>query len=323
MARDAEAPQRWLRVERTTAAAEGVLLVEFVDPDGDELAAWEPGAHLELVLPSGLVRHYSLCGDPADRTRYRVAVLRVGDGHGGSIEVHDGALLGTEILVRGPRNHFPLVDSESYLLLAGGIGVTPILAMARELESRGADWQLVYGGRREASMAFREELRVLAGDRLTEVPQDRCGFPDLAGALGGVPAGTAVYCCGPEAMITQVELLCGDLDGKVDLHIERFSTGEASDTVVDGDVSFTVELRRSGTVLEVPANQTILQVVHDVLPNHPYSCMAGECGSCETRVLEGAVDHRDEVLTDEEREDGDYMMICVSRAAGTHLVLDL
>lgn len=323
MGRDAETPERWLRVETTTVAAEGVLVVEFVDPEGGELAAWEPGAHLELVLPSGLVRHYSLCGDPADRSRYRVAVLRVAVGRGGSIEVHEANLVGAEILVRGPRNHFPLVAADSYLLLAGGIGVTPILAMVRVLAARGEDWRMVYGGRSETSMAFREELRALGADRLTEVPEDRYGFPDLAGALGGVPVGTAVYCCGPEAMIAQVELLCGELDGKVDLHVEHFSSGQADDAVLDGDVSFTVELRRSGTVLEIPADRTILQAVHDVLPNHPYSCLAGECGSCETRVLDGSVDHRDQVLTDEEREDDDCMMICVSRAAGRHLVLDL
>src|SRR5882757_4904571 len=163
MGRDAETPERWLRVETTSAAADGVLLVEFTDPGGGELLAWEPGAHLELVLPSGLVRHYSLCGDPADRTRYRVAVLRLADGRGGSVEVHDGELLGTEILVRGPRNHFPLVDANSYLLIAGGIGVTPMFAMARSLATQGKDWQMLYGGRTEASMAFLEELRAFAG----------------------------------------------------------------------------------------------------------------------------------------------------------------
>ena len=312
-----------MRVTRREAAAADVLLIELESVQGADLPAWAPGAHLELVLPSGVIRHYSLCGDPADRSHYVVSVLRVADGRGGSIELHDEVLVDDTLLVRGPRNHFPLLDADAYLLLAGGIGVTPIVAMVRELESRAADWRLVYGGRSASAMAFHDELAKF-GDRVELVAQDQHGIPDLAAALEAAPEGTAVYCCGPEGMLAAVADLCDELGGRASLHVERFGGTADPDAHLGADEhGFQVELRRSGMTLDVPADRTILDVVLDVLPAHPHSCLEGECGSCETRVLDGVVDHRDQLLTAEEQAENSCMMICVSRAAGSRLVLDL
>ena len=321
---DARVPTLALRVNRRERVADGVALVEFVDPDGRELPSWQPGAHLELVLPSGLIRHYSLCGDPADTYSYTVAVLRVDPGGGGSLEVHDSDLIGQTLVVRGPRNRFRLVDAPSYLLLAGGIGVTPIVAMVRQLAAAGMDWRLVYGGRSRATMAFRDELEAMAGARIQLVAEDEAGRPDFASLIDNAPSGTAIYCCGPEAMLTHVEGLCAVRNGVVSLHIERFApSGKAVEVPASGNCSFEVELRRRGVVLTVPADRSALDVVREVVTNHPYSCTQGECGSCEVSVLDGRIDHRDEVLSDQERESNEVMMLCVSRALSERLVLDL
>jgi ferredoxin-NADP reductase len=311
-----------LRVQSVSWEAEGVVLIELVDPAGAKLPPWEPGGHLELELPSGTIRQYSLCG-PADiRTSYVVAVLRVADGRGGSIEVHDTGLVGRELVVRGPRNRFPLVDAPSYLLLAGGIGVTPIVAMARELTRRGTPFQLIYGARSTGAMAFRAELASL-GSHATLVAEDVAGRPDFAAALDASPPGTAVYCCGPEPMIALVERLCEERAQRLSFHFERFAASGTVEALRADDGSFELELRRSGILLVVPPDRTALEMVRAVVPGHPYSCTEGECGSCEVRVLAGEVDHRDEVLSDEERAANSSMMICVSRACSPRIVIDL
>ena len=321
---EARNPAMALRVERVERAADGVLLLRFVDPDGAPLPPWEPGAHLELVLPSSLIRHYSLCGDPADAGAYTVVVLRVADGRGGSREIHDSELSGQVLTVRGPRNHFRLVDAPSYLLLAGGIGVTPLVAMSRQLSERGANWQMVYGGRNHAAMAFRAQLLSLGGDRVRVVPQDEEGIPNFEEIIGRVPDGTAIYCCGPEPMIRHVEDVWTPRRGSTSLHIERFApSGKLAEVDSDGDHPFEIELKRRGVVLTVPAGCSALDIVREVVPNHPYSCHEGECGSCEVAVLAGIVDHRDEVLSDDERDTNECMMLCVSRAMSDRLVIDL
>jgi len=326
--------------------AEGVVALRLTG-DGD-LPAWEPGAHLDLILPSGKVRQYSLCGDPAERDSYTIAVLREADGRGGSLEVHDVLAAGpaggrdghgpaggrdgraaaggrdghaVSIRVRGPKNHFPLVDAERYLFVAGGIGITPISAMVRAAEARGAEWTLLYGGRTRASMAFASVLKDRYGDRVELVPQDELGHPDLAAAFAAAEPGTQVYCCGPEGLLTAVENTVGDLD----LHVERF-TSSGTDRVapIPADAtSFVVELARAGRELRVPADRTVLEAVRDVLPGVPYDCEEGFCGSCETRVLAGRPEHRDTILSGAERAAGSTMMICVSRCSSDRLTLDL
>ncbi|GGT01463.1 PDR/VanB family oxidoreductase [Streptomyces cinerochromogenes] len=290
-----------LLVASHETVAEGVVRLRL---EGRDLPRWEPGAHLDLVLPSGLVRQYSLCGDPGDTSSYTVATRLVEDGRGGSREVHEQLAEGMELEVRGPRNRFPLVEAESYVFVAGGIGITPLLPMLRALPD-GADWRLLYAGRERASMPFLEEVVKLGGDRVTVVE----GRPDLD-ALE-VPAGAAVYCCGPEGLMAAVA------ERFPDVRLERFAPGAPA----GGDFGFELELRRSGRTLTVPAGTTVLDAVREELPDTAYSCAQGFCGTCQQRVLEGEVDHRDELLTDAERRDS--MLICVSRSRSDRLVLDM
>ncbi|MCL8010399.1 PDR/VanB family oxidoreductase [Streptomyces sp. AS02] len=290
-----------LLVTSREEVAEGVVQLRL---EGRELPGWEPGAHLDLVLPSGLVRQYSLCGDPEDTSSYTVATRLVPDGRGGSREVHEQVREGMELEVRGPRNRFPLVRAESYVFVVGGIGITPVLPMLRALPDD-VEWRLVYCGRGRASMPFVEDVEKLGRDRVSVVE----GLPDLDVLLAGVPEGAAVYCCGPEGLMAAVQ------ERFPSVHLERF-TPRAS-----GGDAFEVELRCSGRTLTVAADSTVLAAVRAELPDTLYSCEQGFCGTCQQRVLEGEVDHRDELLTDAER--GDSMLICVSRARGERLVLDM
>ncbi|MEU8755413.1 PDR/VanB family oxidoreductase [Streptomyces chartreusis] len=283
--------------------AEGVVQLRL---EGHDLPGWEPGAHLDLVLPSGLVRQYSLCGDPEDDSSYTVATRLVPDGRGGSREVHEQIRAGMELEVRGPRNRFPLVEAESYVFVAGGIGITPVLPMLRALPG-GVEWRLLYCGRDRASMPFLEDVEKLGRgqDRVTVVE----GPADLDGFLADVPEGAAVYCCGPEGLMAAVE------ERIPRVRLERFAPRAS------GGDAFEVELRRSGRTLSVPADSTVLAAVRAEFPNTLYSCEQGFCGTCQQRVLEGEVDHRDELLIVAERADS--MLICVSRARGDRLVLDM
>ncbi|EPH41919.1 PDR/VanB family oxidoreductase [Streptomyces aurantiacus] len=310
-----------LRVARHERVAEGVVQLRLEGGHLAALPAWEPGAHLDLVLPSGRVRQYSLCGDPEDTSSYTVATRLIGPdegGRGGSREVHEALREGAEVEVRGPRNRFPLLDdTASYVFVAGGIGITPILAMVRAADAAGADWRLLYCGRSRASMPFLEELEKLGGaeGRVSVVAEDVSGRPDVGAFLReGAQGGAGVYVCGPEGLMDAV---AGALPEGCSLHLERFAPAASA----GGGSAFEVELRRSGRTVSVGADTTVLAAVRAELPDVPYSCEQGFCGTCQHRVLEGEIDHRDELLTDGER--GDSMLICVSRARGTRLVLDL
>lgn len=306
---------RRLLITERVPVAEGVVQLRL---EGPALPRWQPGAHLDLVLPSGLVRQYSLCGDPDDPGTYTVATRLVEDGRGGSREVHEQLQEGAEIEVRGPRNRFPLVEAEAYVFVAGGIGITPILPMLRSLAERGADWRLLYGGRSRGSMPFLDEIEKLGaeGGRVAVIAQDEAGHPDAVAALADIAPGTAVYCCGPEPLMAAVTAA---LPEGCTLHLERFSAAATASSADSG--AFEVELRRSGRTVQVAAGQSVLAAVREELPNVSYSCEQGFCGTCQQRVLEGEIDHRDELLTDDER--GDSMLICVSRCRGGRLVLDL
>ncbi|TNY36017.1 PDR/VanB family oxidoreductase [Thermomonospora catenispora] len=307
----------WIEVvvDRRERVAEEVVALTLRAPAGGPLPAWSPGAHIDLLLTEDLVRQYSLCGDPADASAWRVAVLREPDGRGGSAYVHDKLSVGDRLTVRGPRNAFPLVPSERYLFIAGGIGITPILPMVRAARAAGADWRLVYGGRRRATMAFTGELAALDADRVDLRPQDETGLLDLDGLLGDLPAGTQVYCCGPESLLTAVEERCPPEA----LHVERFVP-----RAVEGpEREFEVELAASGLTLTVPAGRSILETVEAAGVQVLSSCREGTCGTCETGVLEGVPDHRDSILSGPERDTCEFMMICVSRARSPRLVLDL
>ncbi|WP_163506950.1 PDR/VanB family oxidoreductase [Fodinicola acaciae] len=305
-----------LRIAERRVEADEVVSLRLVRPDGGPLPAWQPGCHLDVTLPSSRRRQYSLCGDPADRRAYRIAVRRLSTGGGGSREIHR-LTAGETVTVRGPRNAFPFVAEGPLLLIAGGIGITPVLPMAREGARRGLDWRLVYTGRTRASMSFLGELERL-GDRAFIRPDDEYGVPSVDDLLAGAAAGGSVYCCGPAPMLALVRAGFR-ATGARSLHFERFSPPP----VVDGR-PLDVELRRSGGVLRVPADRSVLSVVRDARPNVAYSCQQGFCGTCRARVLPGSdpVDHRDRRLTDAQRAAGD-MLICVSRVHGDRLVLDL
>jgi len=304
-----------LLVRRMTWEADGVLSVELARPDGKPLPAWTPGAHLDLHV-GGFVRQYSLCGDPADPTAYRLGVLNEPSSRGGSRHVHTKLRPGQTVRAVGPRNHFALEPATSYVFLAGGIGITPILAMAIRAERDGVPYRLIHGGRSRASMAFGAELSALTGD-VTLVPQDEHGHPDLAAALRDLPADALVYCCGPEPLLKAVEETCPT--GQ--LRVERFA---APVVERDGDdTAFEVECRRSGVTLNVDAGTSVLEAAENAGLAVASSCRDGICGSCETRVLAGTPDHRDFLLSEAERATGETMMLCVSRCASDRLVLDL
>lgn len=312
--------ERDLVLERKETVAEGVVLLTLCDPEGRPLQEWEPGAHIDLILKTGLVRQYSLCGDPRDRSRLQVAVLREPESRGGSSYVHDVLAEGESVRIRGPRNNFPLEKTKRYLFVAGGIGITPMLPMIAAVHARGADWSLVYGGRTRASMAFREDLQRAYGERVSLRPQDEYGLLDLPSLLGKPQRRTAVYACGPEPLLAAVEAGCQKWPSGA-LHLERFAPKE--DLAAGPHSGFEVELAQSGKTLLVSEDMSILEAVADAGVSVMTSCEEGICGTCETKVLSGAIDHRDSVLDDQERAAGDTMMICVSRAKGDRLVLDL
>lgn len=300
--------------------ADGVLSLEFGPVSGEPLPRWSPGAHADVVLPNGLVRQYSLCGPVGDRTTWRVGVLKEPRGRGGSEWLHAHAHEGTELRIRGPRNNFPLLPAPRYLFVAGGIGITPLLPMIAEADSAGADWSLHYGGRLRGSMAFLDELNAY-GDRVTVRPEDELGMLDPAAILGQPAPSTLVYCCGPAGLIDAVESGCAAWPPG-SLHVERFAAAGPS-AAAGTDLPIEVECRRSGVTLRVPAGLSILKAAENAGLRVLSSCQEGICGSCETEVLEGRIDHRDALLTEEERAANDTMMICVSRAKGGRLVLDL
>jgi ferredoxin-NADP reductase len=222
---------------------------------------------------------------------------------------------GAKVRVRGPRNNFALEPAPRYRFIAGGIGITPILPMLAAAEAAGAQWTLVYGGRTRESMAFTEELGAY-GDKVTVAPQDESGLLDLGSVLDDLPEGTLVYCCGPGPLLDAVEERCPG--GR--LRVERFQPKEQE---TGPDSAFEVVLERAGHTLTVPEGVSILDTVRDAGVEVLFSCTEGTCGTCETDVLEGTPDHRDSVLTDEERASCETMMICVSRCRGKRLVLDL
>lgn len=304
-----------LTLEQKVPLADDVVELKF--KARTTLPPWEAGSHIDLLLGPDLARQYSLCSDPQDRRYLSVAVLREPASRGGSRFVHDSLVEGQQIQIRGPRNNFPLVESPRYQFIAGGIGITPILCMIREVERAGADWHLLYGGRRRDSMAYLDLLEEF-GDRVTVQPQDTDGILDLDSVLGVPRDDTVVYCCGPEVLLDAVEERCVAWP-KGALHVERFSPKTRADEV---DTAFEVEFARSGVTATVPAGVSILDVATHNGVFAVRSCSEGVCGTCETVVMEGEAEHRDSLLSDDDRAAGCFLP-CVSRACSDRLVLDL
>ena len=281
--------------------AEGVKSFALARTDGGDWPAWTPGAHVDVALGGGLNRQYSLHGDPADPSYLHFAVLREPASRGGSAALHDTLRTGDPLDV-----------------IAGGIGITPLLAMARALDVAGKDWHLLYGGRSRASMAFLDVLQAY-GDRVTVRPQDEFGLLDLAGFLGPHTPGTVAYCCGPEPLILAVEAACASWPEEA-LQIERFRPKEQE--LPMSETSFEVELRKSGMVVTIPADKSIAEALDAAGVHIPRSCNEGTCGTCITRVLEGLPDHRDSFLRPKARAQNNKILVCCSRSLSARLVLD-
>ncbi len=314
-----------VRVRSLTWEAEGVLCVELVAPDGAALPVFEAGAHidLQLPLPAGVAsRSYSLCNDPCERHRYVVGVGLDRASRGGSRWVHEQLRPGALLSITAPRNHFRLNEAApSFALVAGGIGITPILAMARRLHTLGKPVRVLLAARHRGAAAFVDTMRALAPELTLHLDSEAGGPPKLHAWLAALPVGTSAYCCGPAPMLDSFEKACAEL-GLTDAHIERFAAAPApADARPPG--GFTLVLDRSGRSIEVPADKSVLDALLDAGIDMPYSCMEGVCGTCETRVLDGEIDHRDGVLSAVERKRGDVMMVCVSRCKGERMVLDL
>ncbi|WP_369067023.1 cytochrome P450 [Kocuria carniphila] len=304
-----------LEVLDRTEASDGVVTLTLGHPDGGELPAWRAGAHVDVHVPNGelepFVRQYSLSSDPGETNVYRIGVLKEVSGRGGSEALHETLLPGSRVTVSWPRNNFRLAPSPKYIFVAGGIGITPILAMIREAERAGADWELIYGGRTRSSMAFLPDLASY-GDRVTLVPQDELGIIDLPGLLGEVREETLIYACGPEPLLRAAEE-CAAHWPKDSLRLERFAPKVVERTVPD--TPFDVEFAASGTTVTVGADETILDAAERQGLPVISSCKTGTCGTCETPIVAGQADHRDSILTASEQETNETMMICVSRAA--------
>jgi ferredoxin-NADP reductase len=323
LVRDQSAGTRELlnvRVAARETVSDGVVSLSLTAADGGGLPAWTPGSHVDLVLSESLVRQYSLCGDPGDGATWRLGVLREKNGRGGSAYIHDRVEPGDVLQASAPRNHFVLSPAPSYLFIAGGIGVTPLLPMAAAAEDAGADWRLFYGGRRRRTMAFLDEV-ARYGDRVVVLPEDEVGQLDLPSLLGRAEPDTLVYCCGPEPLLAAVE---EEWRGRPsgNLRVERFRAAAPSAEPME-ERSFEMVLTQTGVTVTVGPGESVLEAAEEAGAFVLYSCSEGTCGSCETPVLEGLPDHRDLVLSDQQRRTNDRMMICVSRCLSDRLVLDL
>lgn len=294
---------------------------EFVlAPASDRpLPTWSAGSHIDLKTPAGPVRQYSLCSSPDDVQTYRIAVERRTDSRGGSVSAHDDLAVDDATWISPPRNHFALTRALGYVFVAGGIGITPIVSLVAEAERAGRPWRLVYTGRTRAEMAFAEQLVAGHPDRVSIHESRRSGRLNLADELAELARGTAVYTCGPPAMLDAVANACAPQIA-VDSFTERFTA-----TVSSGapSLEFEVSLALSGLTVTVPEDRTILDVLDACGVVAPASCREGMCGTCETGVVSGEVDHRDAVLSPEERSENESMMICVSRCTSGRLVLEL
>jgi len=310
-----------LRVARAERIAEETQLFELRHPEDRGLPVFTAGSHITVRVPNGALRKYSLCNDPGERDRYVIAVKREAPGRGGSLSLVDGVKAGDLLAGSMPVNNFPLNErAASYLFIAGGIGITPIISMVRHLNSSGhGRFHLYYCARTSQATAFLEELAAPAFRRRVKIHHDN-GDPAQALDLWPLlerPSGAHLYCCGPRAMMEAVRDMTGHWSQST-VHFESFTDATARRTAEDR--SFSVRLARSGEVVEVPANQTILEALRAKGHQVPSSCESGTCGTCRTRLLGGDADHRDLVLSDAERSDN--IMVCVSRARSKELIID-
>jgi ferredoxin-NADP reductase len=303
------------RLQRSTTVTEFVL--ERLD--GSRLPDWAPGAHIDVVLPSGKIRQYSLCGDRWAPHQYRIAVQREEKGTGGSIELHEEIAPGDTVRFGGPRNNFRLAPAQSYRFIAGGIGITAVLPMIAQAEKLNLEWQLLYLGKTAERMAYRNLAEQYPG-RVTMHTSSDNGRTSIRQWLGELPEDTMIYACGPEPILDALPEECPDLPEQY-LRTERFTN-----TLADATVSsepYEIELHRSGRVINAPGTTPVAEVLTEAGVGVITSCAKGVCGTCEIDVVEGDIDHRDAILDDDERAANTCMFPCVSRALSKRLVLDL
>jgi vanillate O-demethylase ferredoxin subunit len=313
-----------VKVLRKVQEAQDIASFELARSDGGHLPAFSAGSHIDVHLPGNLVRQYSLCNHEGEQHRYRIAVLRDPATRGGSANMHDEVREGDLLQISEPRNHFPLVHAQRTVLLAGGIGITPLLCMAQRLAAIGADFTLHYCTRSAARTAFRDEIAASAFADRVQFHFDDAGDAQklqLAPALGQPNAGTHVYVCGPtgfiDAMVSGAKA-AGFTPEQI--HVEYFGA-TAQDTA--GDRAFDVRIASTGQLVNVGAQQTVVQALAGAGIEILTSCEQGVCGTCITRVLDGQCDHRDLYFTDEEKAKHDQFTPCCSRATSQVLVLDL
>jgi ferredoxin-NADP reductase len=308
------------RLRSIVFAARDVHLYELVPADPAALDGRSAGAHIDVLLPTGVLRQYSLVRADGDDSSLWIGVKREAESRGGSSWLHDHARVGTTLKISAPRNHFALDETAPHsVLIAGGIGVTPIRAMVARLEALGRSWELHYAARSREDAALADELEALGGRvRFHFDEGDPARMLDLGALVAAGRAGAHFYCCGPKPMLAAFETATAALPAER-VHLEYFAAKE--DAAKDG--GYTVELARSGKEFAIPPGQSILEVLEAAGIRVPHSCQEGVCGSCETGVLSGTPDHRDSVLSAGERERGDVMMICCSGCVGDRLVLDL
>jgi vanillate O-demethylase ferredoxin subunit len=311
-----------VQVADVRAEACDVMTLELRAVGGGQLPPFDPGAHLDLHLPNGLVRQYSLTNDWRERDRYVIGVGRAEKSRGGSDYVHSQIRAGMQLKISVPRNNFPLdPEAQRFLFIAGGIGVTPIMAMIRWCVAQSKPWRIIYAARSRQRAAFYEQICGLARSSAQFHFDDEAGqVLDAAQAMSSWSSGERIYCCGPTPLMEAVKALSEQLPPDT-VRFEWFTVPE-SDEPQESE-SFSVRLERSGREFQVPADKSILEVLEENGFEIPFSCREGLCGTCVTNVLEGEPDHRDYVLSDEERESGKMMTICCSRSKSPSLTLDV
>lgn len=312
-----------LQINEVRSLAEGIKSYEFIDPSGTNLPDFQPGAHIDLHLDNGMTRQYSLCGDPSDRSRYIVGILREHAGRGGSAHIHDNLRVGATIKVSAPRNNFRLVPAQNYLFIAGGIGITPILPMLRAVRKSGAAFRLFYCTRSPERTAFRDELLAFCNGESVVIHHDN-GDPDrglnFAEILADHIPRTHLYYCGPPGLMAAIAEACVHWPADA-VHFEHFSRQPQARHETRSDRPFRVRIAETGAEYEVPVGQTIVNVLRLNGINVDTSCEDGYCGTCMTRYTAGEPDHRDTVLDAESRRS--YILICCSRSTTPFLELDI
>ena len=311
-----------VKVAKKTLQAQGIALLELVDPAGNELPAFTAGSHIDFHLPStGNIRQYSLWNNPSETHRYCLGILKDPQSRGGSLEIHGGVKEGDLIKISQPRNHFHLQENPDYfILLAGGIGVTPILSMAQRLDTLGKNFELHYCSRSEERTAFVDFIKNSAFSNKVKFHFDDSGdeqLLDIPGLVATQPKNTNLYVCGPQGFMDAVIDAASSWDPSA-IHREYFGFEENH----EDDANFKVMINSTGKVIDIPEDLSITEVLEQHGINIPVSCEQGVCGTCMTQVVEGEIEHHDYYLTDPERDAGDVIIACCSRAKGT-LVLDL